>query len=106
MVVNMVPKKLNKLANSYAVLALIHGANPYLNRASPIHLAYVVSKDKEAAKAIGVKKLILYILKMAKEDAGIEDAEYPNGMGVLQALEDECEQSLNAYKNQGEFFLL
>ncbi|KAJ5757084.1 uncharacterized protein N7511_007266 [Penicillium nucicola] len=93
-------------AQARAVVAHFNGAHPYLNRASPIHLAYVITSNDDSAMALGVKHLILYILNIAKEDAGLDDCGYPKELGVLQALEDECNATLETLEIQDEVFIL
>ncbi|KAJ5096294.1 hypothetical protein NUU61_005650 [Penicillium alfredii] len=80
--------------NSYVVLARFDNRNPYLNRASPIWLAEVSNPDPDLAHGIGVKKLILWLLKMVKEDSGVTKKAYNRELAFLKKLEAEVENRL------------
>ncbi|KAJ5312946.1 hypothetical protein PENANT_c018G03111 [Penicillium antarcticum] len=100
------PEMEDKHENTRAVVARFSDSHPYLNRASPIHLAYVVTNNVDAARSLGIKHLILYILNMAKEDAGMEDTGYSKELCILQALEEECKRALNSFDVRDDVFYL
>ena len=81
----------------YIVQAWFDESNPYLSRASPITLAYLPTDDADTAVSLGVKKAILFLLGMAKEDAGFEstDLTYATELPHLRDLEIEIENRLH-----------
>ena len=70
--------------------------NPYLSRASPIMLARTPKMEEKVANSLGVKKLMLYLLRMTQEDVGLTslDPDYAKEFPFLKALEVEIEQRL------------
>ncbi|KAJ5565300.1 hypothetical protein N7513_001542 [Penicillium frequentans] len=70
--------------------------DPYLSRASPIMLATTPKMDEKVANSLGVKKLMLYLLRMTQEDVGLTSLEpgYAKDFPFLKALEVEIEQRL------------
>ncbi|KAJ5810563.1 uncharacterized protein N7503_002781 [Penicillium pulvis] len=70
--------------------------DPYLSRASPIMLATTPKMDEKVANSLGVKKLMLYLLRMTQEDVGLTSLEpgYARDFPFLKALEVEIEQRL------------
>ncbi|KAJ5631749.1 uncharacterized protein N7484_011849 [Penicillium longicatenatum] len=70
--------------------------DPYLSRASPIMLATTPKMNERVANSLGVKKLMLYLLRMTQEDAGITSLDpcYVKDFPFLKALEVEIEQRL------------
>jgi hypothetical protein len=104
-IVNQLSKKLNGPKNAREVLAQFRDGPPYLKQARPIHLAYVVTKSHDAAKVLGFKQLILFILNMVK-DAGEGDHRCSRELVILKAFEDECKQALGSHRMSGKFFVL
>ncbi|KAJ6084496.1 hypothetical protein N7486_011296 [Penicillium sp. IBT 16267x] len=70
--------------------------DPYLSRASPIMLATAPKMEEKVANSLGVKKLMLYLLRMTQEDAGLTSLDpcYAKDFPLLKALEVEIEQRL------------
>lgn len=70
--------------------------DPYLSRASPIMLARTPQMEEKGANSLGVKKLMLYLLRMTQEDVGLTSLEpgYAKEFPFLKALEVEIEQRL------------
>lgn len=85
-------------SSSHVVHAWFDASNPYLSRASPLLLACVSNMNEEDAISLGIKKVILFLLKMLKDDAGItsSDRVYPQEFGSLYGLEIEIEERLKA----------
>lgn len=56
-------------------------------------MANVNQMGANAAESLGIMKLILYLLRMLREDAGLDfnDAEYKNDLKFLRDLENEVE---------------
>lgn len=69
--------------------------HPYLTRASPIKLINVNNPDPEIAQEIGVKSVILYLLKMVKDDANLSQNVYEIELPNLKRIEDETSTSLS-----------
>lgn len=84
-------------SSSHVVHAWFDASNPYLSRASPLLLACVSNMNEEDAISLGIKKVILFLLKMLKDDAGVtsSDVIYAREFGTLHGLEFEIEERLN-----------
>lgn len=82
--------------SSHVVRAWFDSSHPFLGRASPLLLAHVSNMGEDAAISLGMKKLILYLLNMLKEDAGItsDDEKYRNQLRTLRRLEVEIEDRI------------
>lgn len=79
------------------ISAQFDASHPFLYRASPIYLATAKHGiDTHDAGSLGIKKMILYLLAMLQEDAGLtgEDAEYPVELQALRDLEAEIESHI------------
>lgn len=83
---------------SHAICAWFDKSHPYLDRASPVLLMKVCDgMDPHAADSLGIKKLILYLIWMLKEDAALNDeAMYMTELPVLRKLELEVETDIRA----------
>lgn len=59
-------------------------------------LMNIPSMDEESAHSLGVKKVVLFLLNMLKEDAGItsSDETYVRQLQTLRELEVEIENRL------------
>ncbi|KAJ5573121.1 hypothetical protein N7450_010105 [Penicillium hetheringtonii] len=84
---------------SYTICAWFDKSHPYLHRASPILMATVDEKlnlPLSAAAALGIKKVIIYLLWMLKDDAGLlpNDLQYAIQLRTLKNLEMEIESDL------------
>ncbi|CAI7634953.1 unnamed protein product [Penicillium pancosmium] len=77
----------------HTISAFFDQGHPFLSRASPIFLANVNQMGANAAESLGIMKLILYLLRMLREDAALDfnDAEYKNDLKFLRDLESEVE---------------
>lgn len=82
--------------SSHLIQALFDDSNPYLSRASPVLLMNIPSMNEESAHSLGVKKVVLFLLNMLKEDAGItsSDETYVRKLKTLRELEVEIEGRL------------
>ncbi|KAJ5580164.1 uncharacterized protein N7459_006149 [Penicillium hispanicum] len=83
--------------SAHFVRAWFDTSDPYLSRASPVTLAHLPATDVDSAHSLGVKKVILFLLMMAKEDAGLEssDQTYATELPILRSLELEIEQRIH-----------
>ncbi|KAJ5273900.1 hypothetical protein N7478_009025 [Penicillium angulare] len=81
----------------WCVRATFDESHPYLNRASPIMLARLPKSEDKGAISLGMKKLILYLLNMAKEDAGLssEDSDYAFQLRLVKDLEKEIQSGID-----------
>ncbi|KAJ6104161.1 hypothetical protein N7523_010481 [Penicillium sp. IBT 18751x] len=77
----------------HVVRASFDSNNPYLCRASPVWLAEVQQMSHKEAHAVGVQKVIVYLLQFLREDAEIslDSDEYRNGLPLLRGLELEIQ---------------
>ncbi|OOQ87536.1 hypothetical protein PEBR_15454 [Penicillium brasilianum] len=75
--------------------------NPYLVRASPVFLANGRWADEEAARSLGVKKIILFLLNMCKDevDMGVLEARWEIELKFLSKLEREIEDRVHLIEN-------
>jgi hypothetical protein len=75
--------------------------NPYLVRASPVFLANGRWADEEAARSLGVKKVILFLLKMCKDevDMAVLEARWEIELKFLSRLEREIEERVHRIEN-------
>lgn len=76
------------------ICARFDTCHPYLSRASPIDLAIVRGViSPHSAGSLGIKKMILYLLEILREDAEltVEDPEYAVELRALRDLETEIE---------------
>ncbi|KAJ5201547.1 uncharacterized protein N7498_006210 [Penicillium cinerascens] len=78
---------------SHLIRAWFDGSNPYLSRASPVHIADIDPMSENAAHALGVQKVIVYLLKILREDAEIDVSSeaYRGQLSLLRNLELEIE---------------
>ncbi|KAJ5935718.1 hypothetical protein N7466_005265 [Penicillium verhagenii] len=82
---------------AWMVRAWFDMQDPYLSRASPIMLDKFPKMDEKAACSLGIKHLMLYLLNMVKEDAGMElvgMSSYSSDYPFLKALEVELKQRI------------
>ncbi|KAJ5929738.1 hypothetical protein N7454_006688 [Penicillium verhagenii] len=81
---------------AWMVRAWFDKGDPYLSRASPIMLDKCPKMDEKAACSFGVKHLMLYLLNMVKEDAGVDSgmSTYSCDYPFLKALEMELIQRI------------
>ncbi|KAJ5175539.1 uncharacterized protein N7482_001416 [Penicillium canariense] len=79
------------LGSTHVVRAHFHDPSPYLTRASPVLLANVLGLGDEDAHSLGVKKVILFLLKMCTDEVGfgILDDTWASELGLLCNLEKE-----------------
>lgn len=85
----------NRYPHVYEVLAEFDHSHPYLNRASPIMLANVGNSDEKTSTEIAVKHIILRLLKIAKEDAGVSEKTYTSELRALSNIEGETKRCLD-----------
>lgn len=83
-------------SSSHVIRAWFDSSSPYLSRASPLLLAYVSEMTEDDAKSLGIKKIILFLLNMLKDDAGTTSSDplYVESLRTLHNLEIEIERQL------------
>ena len=77
--------------------AIFNDPSPYLTRASPVFLAHVAGIDEEDAYSLGVKKTILFLLKMCKDEVDMDvlESHWEKELGWLSRLEREVKDRLS-----------
>lgn len=77
----------------YVIRASFDSNDPYLSRASPVWLADIPLMSHNDSHAVGVQKVIVYLLKVLREDAEISPCsdEYRDELPLLRGLEMEIE---------------
>jgi hypothetical protein len=81
----------------HAMHAFFNDPNPFLTRASPVFLANVGGIDEEDAYSLGVKKIILFLLKMCKDEVDMDVLEscWEKELEWLSRLEREVKDRLS-----------
>ncbi|KAJ5698214.1 hypothetical protein N7462_000219 [Penicillium macrosclerotiorum] len=88
----------DRSGSSHVVRAWFNDPSPYLTRASPVTLAHTRPISDSAAHSLGVKKVILFLLKMLKDEVGLTSSDdiYLNELHLLRSLEVEIEYRLSS----------
>lgn len=75
--------------------------SPYLTRASPVFLANGRWVDQESAHSLGVKKVILFLLKMCKDEVDMDvlESRWKKDLKFLSNLEREIEDRVDRMEN-------
>ncbi|KAF3384819.1 hypothetical protein F1880_001960 [Penicillium rolfsii] len=85
----------------HSLHAHFNDPNPFLTRASPVFLANVRWISEDDALGLAVKKIILFLLKMCKDEVEVDvlEAAWKNELAWLHSLEREAEHRLSEAKN-------
>jgi hypothetical protein len=75
--------------------------NPFLARASPVFLGNMLWIDEDAALGVAVKKVILFLLKICKDEVEFDVLEraWDKELAWLHSLEHEVEHRLRQAEN-------
>ncbi|KAJ5389235.1 uncharacterized protein N7496_000303 [Penicillium cataractarum] len=86
---------------SSPMYAHFNDPNPYLTRASPVFLANGRWVDEDSAHSLGVKKIILFLLKMCKDEVDVDvlEACWKKDLKFLSNLEREIEDRVDRIEN-------
>lgn len=84
-----------------SIHAHFNDPNPFLTRASPVFLGNVRWINEDDTLGLAVKKVILFLLKMCKDEVEVDilEAAWNNELAWLNSLEREAEHRLRQAEN-------